>query len=101
MSLIGCRVGHACPWAPPVEISPNRTSARKELRRITFSSGGRAVVRLVRADYVVEAGSTQTGNLNWQPVDVMYGRPPLGKGFFGVSASGSGAVMYPAFVRGA
>jgi hypothetical protein len=33
--------------------------------------------------------------------DVMYGRPPLGKGFFGVSASGSGAVMYPAFVRGA
>jgi hypothetical protein len=32
---------------------------------------------------------------------VMYGRPPLGKGIFGVSASGSGAVMYPAFVRGA
>jgi hypothetical protein len=32
---------------------------------------------------------------------VMYGRPPLGKGFFGVSAIGSGAVMYPAFVRGA
>jgi hypothetical protein len=32
---------------------------------------------------------------------VMYGRPPLGKGFFGGSASGSGAVMYPAFVRGA
>jgi len=31
----------------------------------------------------------------------MYGRPPLGKGNFGVSASGSGAVMYPAFVRGA
>jgi hypothetical protein len=28
---------------------------------------------------------------------VMYGRPPLGKGIFGVSASGSGAVMYPAF----
>src|SRR5215467_10917646 len=32
---------------------------------------------------------------------VMYGRPPLGKGFFGVLASGSGAVMYPAFVGGA
>ena len=32
---------------------------------------------------------------------VVYGRPPLGKGIFGVSASGSGAVMYPAFVRGA
>src|SRR5262252_1452645 len=32
---------------------------------------------------------------------VMYGRPPLGKGFFGVSASGSGAVMYPAFMHGA
>jgi hypothetical protein len=30
----------------------------------------------------------------------MYGRPPLGKSFFG-AASGSGAVMYPAFVRGA
>jgi len=30
----------------------------------------------------------------------MYGRPPVGKSFFGVSASGSGAVMYPAFVRG-
>src|ERR1700730_8028817 len=60
MSLIGCRVGHACPWAPSVEISPNRTSARKELRRITFSSGRRATFRLVRADYVAEAGSTQT-----------------------------------------
>jgi hypothetical protein len=33
--------------------------------------------------------------------EVMYGRPPLGKGFFSGSASGSGAVMYPAFVRGA
>src|SRR5215470_8984635 len=31
----------------------------------------------------------------------MYGRPPLGKGFFGILASGSGAVMYPAFERGA
>ena len=31
---------------------------------------------------------------------VMYGRPPLGKGFFGGSADVSGAVMYPAFVRG-
>jgi cellulose biosynthesis protein BcsQ len=31
---------------------------------------------------------------------VMYGRPPLGKGSFGASASGSGAVMYPAFVCG-
>src|ERR1700680_4029816 len=31
----------------------------------------------------------------------MYGRPPFGKGFVGASASGSGAVMYPAFVRGA
>src|SRR6202030_535347 len=64
MSLIGCRVGHACPWALPADISPNsRTSARHELRRIAFSSGGRAVVRLVRADYVAEAGSTQIGNL--------------------------------------
>src|ERR1700730_2436845 len=64
MSLIGCRVGHACPWALPADISPNsRTSARHELRRIAFSSGGRAVVRLVRADYVGEAGSTQIGNL--------------------------------------
>jgi len=26
---------------------------------------------------------------------------PSRQGFFGVSASGSGAVMYPAFVRGA
>jgi hypothetical protein len=33
--------------------------------------------------------------------DVMYGRPPLGKDFFGASASGSGAVMYPACMRGA
>ena len=32
---------------------------------------------------------------------VMYGRPPLGKDFFIVSASGSGAVMYPACLRGA
>ena len=31
----------------------------------------------------------------------MYGRPPVGKSFFGALASGSGAVMYPAFVRGA
>ena len=31
---------------------------------------------------------------------VMYGRPPLGKGFFGVAAFESGAVMYPAFVCG-
>jgi hypothetical protein len=31
----------------------------------------------------------------------MYGRPPLGKGFFGILASGSGAVMYPAFECGA
>ena len=27
---------------------------------------------------------------------VMYGRPPVGKDFFGVSANGSGAVMYTA-----
>ena len=33
--------------------------------------------------------------------NVMYGRPPLGKDFFIVSASGSGAVMYPACLRGA
>ena len=26
----------------------------------------------------------------------MYGRPPLGKGFFDASANGSGAVMYAA-----
>lgn len=31
---------------------------------------------------------------------VMYGRPPLGKGFFGVSTNESGAVMYPAFKCG-
>jgi hypothetical protein len=31
---------------------------------------------------------------------VMYGRPPFGKGFFDIAALGSGAVMYPAFVRG-
>jgi hypothetical protein len=31
-----------------------------------------------------------------QNYPVMYGRPPLGKGFFGVSTNGSGAVMYPA-----
>jgi hypothetical protein len=31
----------------------------------------------------------------------MYGRPPVGKSFLVASASGSGAVMYPAFVRGA
>jgi hypothetical protein len=31
----------------------------------------------------------------------MYGRPPLGKGIFDVAGSfESGAVMYPAFVRG-
>ena len=30
----------------------------------------------------------------------MYGRPPLGKGIFVVAAFESGAVMYPAFVRG-
>jgi hypothetical protein len=30
----------------------------------------------------------------------MYGRPPFGKGFFDIAALGSGAVMYPAFVRG-
>jgi hypothetical protein len=65
--LIGCRVGHACPWALPADISPNsRTSARHELRRIAFSSGERAVVRVVRADYVAEAGSTQIGNLHRQ-----------------------------------
>src|ERR1700730_4812083 len=64
MSLIGCRFGKARPWALPADISPNsRTSARHELRRIAFSSGGRAVIRLVRADYVAEAGSTQIGNL--------------------------------------
>src|ERR1700719_3899739 len=61
MSLIGCRVGHACPWAPPVDISPDRTSARKELRRITFYSGRRATFRLVRADYVAEEDATQIG----------------------------------------
>jgi hypothetical protein len=31
---------------------------------------------------------------------IMYGRPPFGKGFFDIAALGSGAVMYPAFVRG-
>jgi hypothetical protein len=31
---------------------------------------------------------------------VMYGRPPLGKGIFAGAASGSGAVMYPAFACG-
>ena len=30
----------------------------------------------------------------------MYGRPPLGKGFFAVTELWSGAVMYPAFVCG-
>jgi hypothetical protein len=30
----------------------------------------------------------------------MYGRPPFGKGFFDVATFESGAVMYPAFVRG-
>jgi hypothetical protein len=42
----------------------------------------------------VERNVTYDGN-------VMYGRPPLGKDFFGASASGSGAVMYPACMRGA
>src|SRR5262249_25677381 len=37
MSLIVCRVGHACPCAHPLDSSPRRTSARKELRRIAFS----------------------------------------------------------------
>jgi hypothetical protein len=31
---------------------------------------------------------------------VMYGRPLFGKGFYEVSAIGSGAVMYPACLRG-
>jgi hypothetical protein len=31
---------------------------------------------------------------------VMYGRPLVGKSFFGISAKESGAVMYAAFVRG-
>jgi hypothetical protein len=31
---------------------------------------------------------------------VMYGRPPLSKGFIGGGGCGSGAVMYPACVRG-
>ncbi len=30
----------------------------------------------------------------------MYGRPLVGKSFFGISAKESGAVMYAAFVRG-
>jgi hypothetical protein len=30
----------------------------------------------------------------------MYGRPPLGKDFFGASADASGAVMYTAFECG-
>jgi hypothetical protein len=31
---------------------------------------------------------------------VMYGRPPVGKGLFGVSADWPGAVMYTAFECG-
>ena len=32
--------------------------------------------------------------------EVMYGRPLVGKSFFGISAKELGAVMYAAFVRG-
>ena len=34
------------------------------------------------------------------PREGMYGRPLVGKSFFGISAKESGAVMYAAFVRG-
>ena len=34
------------------------------------------------------------------PTPVMYGRPPSGKGFSAEVGFRSGAVMYPAFVRG-
>jgi hypothetical protein len=32
----------------------------------------------------------------WRYLHVMYGRPPLGKGFLGASATDRGAVMYTA-----
>jgi len=47
--------------------------------------------------------SISSGGIRSEAVDVspvMYGRPLFGKGVYEVSAIGSGAVMYPACLRG-
>ena len=83
-----------------------RAAARKRARRPCIRATTRHLWHLWGERHLCEVPQLSprrraVATLSPMRAGVIYGRPPLGKDFFIVSASGSGAVMYPACLRGA
>jgi hypothetical protein len=76
--------------------SRGRTGRSRRRRKPDVCNGGETTKGLAGHRGETGAPAARRRAARVLPKD-MYGRPPLGKGSFGASASGSGAVMYPAF----